>query len=49
MAYMWNRNVPDGVNEQTWRREQIANYFKLNPQCKPRDIMKWLCSQTPNP
>ena len=49
MSYKWDTHIPDGINERTWRRKQIANYCKLYPQSKPRDIMNWLGEQTPNP
>ena len=49
MSYKWDTHIPDGINERTWRRMQIAQYCKIYPQSKPRDIMNWLGEQTPNP
>ena len=34
-------NKPDGVNENTCRRQQIQEYMIYNPMDKPKDLLRW--------
>ena len=45
----WDYNKPAEMNDKTWRRIQLERYIAVNPDHKPRDVIKWLQSQSPNP
>ena len=49
MALVWDAAKPIAMNEKSWRRVQIAKFLKLNPNCKPKDVLAWVMSQVPNP
>ena len=49
MLYVWDGRKPDGINDKTWRRQQIANFIDYHPDCKPKDVLAWLSSHTTNP
>ena len=49
MPNKWDRNKLQDVNDKTWRRPQLEQYVKMNPDHKPKDVLKWLQSQNPNP
>ena len=48
MVYIWDSNKPESTNERTWRRQQVKQYLKLNPNAKPKDVHDWIQAQTPN-
>ena len=49
MVYNWDFNNPAEMNVKAWRRIQLERYITFNPDHKPRDVIKWLESQNPNP
>ena len=49
MVYKWDFNKPAEMNVKTWRRIQLQRYIASNPDHKPRDVIKRLQSQSPNP
>lgn len=49
MMLEWDYNKPAEKNDKTWRRMQLERYIAINPDHKPRDVIKWLQSQNPNP
>lgn len=45
----WDRDKPEGMNLKSWRRNQVEKYVKAYPGCKPKDVLLWIRSQTPDP
>ena len=49
MVFEWDSNKPEETNIKTWRRIQLERYIAFYPDHKPRDVIKWLKTQNPNP
>ena len=49
MTLQWNYSKPEGTSDKTWRRQQVTNYLKACPGCKPKDVCSWVSSHSPNP
>ena len=49
MVFDWDYNKPIEMNAKPWRRIQLERYIAFNPDHKPRDVINWLQSQSPNP
>ena len=49
MEYRWDRFKPNGISDTKWKRDQISKFLRRNPGTKPRNVLAWINSQTPNP
>ena len=45
----WNMKKPPDVHVNRWRRIQLTRYLDMFPTHKPKDILKWINKQSPNP
>ena len=45
----WDTNMPPNENVHVWRRWQIKKYIEAFPEHKPRHILQWIASHSPNP
>ena len=49
MNYIWDRSKPEDINDKTQRRQQTANYMRLNQGTKHKDVLCWFQKHNPNP
>ena len=49
MTLRWVYSKPAGTSNQSWRRQQIARYLELSPDCTPKDVFSQVSSHSPNP
>ena len=49
MEYKWDRCKPNGISDTKWMREQVTRFVSRNPGAKPRIVLAWINSHTPNP
>ena len=45
----WNFKRPHGAQLDVWRKKQLRRYIERFPHHKPKAVIKWIKSQSPNP
>ena len=46
---IWDRLKPMDCSEQMWRRIQVGRYLESSLRAKPKEVLKWVLSHSPNP
>ena len=45
----WDTRKPLGVGDNEWRKSQLTRYIERYPNDKPKAVIAWIRSQSPNP
>ena len=49
VSIKWDTKRSSEFSLSSWRRMQLRRFLSIYPGAKPRHLMKWIASHTPNP
>lgn len=49
VLFEWDMRKPFDIDDNEWRKVQLTRYIERFPSDKPKSVIAWIRSQSPNP